>query len=48
MGSVVVTLRISPELKEKLEKLAREDSRSLNNMVTIILQKYVAEHSGGD
>lgn len=34
-------LTISKELKSKLEKLAKEDNRSFNNLVVTILSNYV-------
>lgn len=47
METVNFSIRISPELKEKLEKIAKEDHRSVNNLINIILMKYVDEKSGG-
>lgn len=37
-----VSLRIDRELKEKLEKKAKEEKRSLANLMTIILEKGVS------
>lgn len=45
MDSVTFTIRIPPELKEQLEKIASEDDRSLNNLINIILKKYVKENA---
>lgn len=41
MDTVTVTIRVTPELKAQLEELAKSDDRSLNNMINIILKKYV-------
>lgn len=42
MGKTIsTTIRISEELKQNLESLASKDSRSLNNLINIILQSYV-------
>lgn len=35
------TIRIPPDLKENLEKISEKQSRSLNNLITVILQEYV-------
>ncbi len=47
MESVTLTIRISPDMKETLEKIASADSRSLNNLINIILKKYISEHTSG-
>lgn len=38
------TITISKELKSKIEILAQEDNRSMNNMITTILDLYVKEN----
>ena len=38
---VKYTFRIDKKLKEKLEKKAKEDERSLNNFLNKILAEYV-------
>ena len=43
MSSVIITLRVSEELKKELDKMALEENRSLNNFVATILIKYVDE-----
>jgi|GEM_PF-3687197 len=35
------TLRLSPELREKLQKLADRDKRKLGNLIQKILEEYV-------
>ncbi len=40
-------VRIEPELKEPLQKLAKEDSRSLANLVNFILRAHVAAKAKG-
>lgn len=37
-------LTIPKELKEKLEELAKEQNRSLNNLIITILKDYVSTH----
>ena len=41
MSSVIITLRVSEELKKELDKMALEENRSLNNFISTILIKYV-------
>ncbi len=41
MNSVVVTLRINEEIKRELDALALEENRSLNNLISTILIKYL-------
>ena len=38
-----VTIRLSKETKEKLEKLAKEDDRSLSNFIRRHLEKIAEE-----
>lgn len=38
------TIRIPETLKHDLEILAKNDNRSLNNLINIILQTYVRQH----
>ena len=42
--TVATSIRITMEMKEKLEKLAAEDSRSFNNYVVLILSKWIKQH----
>lgn len=37
-------LVIEKELKLEIEKIAKKENRSFNNMLVTILQKYVDEH----
>lgn len=38
---VATTIRIPESLKKNLEGIAADESRSLNNMICVILQRYV-------
>lgn len=38
---IVTTLRIPKELHKQIEKLAKENRRSLNSQILIILEKYI-------
>lgn len=38
------SIRLPLELKEKLEKAAKEDQRSVNNLIVLILSRWVKEH----
>lgn len=40
----VIYLRLEKTLKQKLDQLAQDDDRSLNNFVVQILRKYVEEN----
>ena len=37
-------LRINEQLYEKMRTLAEKDQRSLNNLIEVILQKYIEEY----
>jgi len=37
-----VLVTMSKETKEKLEKLAKEDNRSVNNLILTIINKYIS------
>lgn len=39
------SIRIPDDLKKELEKLAASQSRSLNNLINIVLREYVSNHS---
>jgi len=41
MNNVIITLRVSEEIKQKLDRLALEENRSLNNLISTILIKYL-------
>lgn len=42
-NNVIITLRTNEEIKIKLDKIALEENRSLNNLVNTILIKYLEE-----
>lgn len=37
-------LTISKELKKELEKIAKDQNRSLNNLIVTVLKDYVSTH----
>jgi len=41
MNTVIITLRTSEDGKQKLDNLALEDNRRLNNLINTILLKYL-------
>lgn len=43
MNNVIITLRTNEEIKQKLDKMALEDNRSLNNYIINILIKHIEE-----
>lgn len=43
MNNVIITIRTNEELKQKLDMLALEEQRSLNNLIVLILTKYIKE-----
>lgn len=42
-NNVIITLRTNEEIKIKLDKIALEENRSLNNLINTILIKYLEE-----
>lgn len=44
METITLTIRITPELKEQIETIAKNEDRSINNLINIILKKYVKEN----
>ena len=38
------SLRLPPELKARLDMIAKAEHRSLNNLIGLILQEYVDKH----
>lgn len=42
-NNVIITLRTNEEIKIKLDKIALEENRSLNNLINTILIKYLDE-----
>lgn len=43
MNKEVIYVRIDEELKKKLDMIALEEDRSLNNMVVLILKRFIEE-----
>ena len=41
MNTVILTIRINEEIKKKLDELALEDNRSLNNYINNLLIKHI-------
>lgn len=44
MNNVIITLRTNEEIKKKLDMLALQENRSLNNYIMTILIKHLEEH----
>lgn len=42
-NNVIITLRTNEDIKIKLDKIALEENRSLNNLINTILIKYLEE-----
>lgn len=40
---VTVSFRATPEMKEELEKLAEQESRTLSNYLILVLKKHILE-----
>ena len=43
MNSVTTTLRLKKKIKKELDRLALEQNRSLNNLITTIILQYLDE-----
>lgn len=43
----ILSVRATVELKEELERLAREDKRSISNYVALVLEQHVAKRQEG-
>ena len=43
MNNVIITLRTSEEIKQKLDELALKENRSLNNYIITLLIKHIEE-----
>ncbi len=41
MNNVIITVRVNEEMKQKLDYIALEENRSLNNLINTILIKYL-------
>lgn len=44
MDTVATSVRLPIELKEKLQEIADADSRSLNNLIVLLLTRAVREY----
>ena len=42
--TIATSVRLPKDLKEKLEAAAAADDRTLNNMILVILKRWVKEH----
>ena len=42
----MIGIKVDPEFKEFLQKLAEEDDRSLSNFIKHALKTYIKEHKG--
>ena len=45
---IMIGLRVEPEFKEFLQKLADEENRTLSNFINHALLTYIQEHKGVD
>ncbi len=45
---IMIGIRIEPDLKKKLEKLADEENRSLSNFIVNATLAYIKEHKNID
>lgn len=45
---VIFSLRIPEDLHEKLKKQAEKEKRSINNMILIMIEKYLNEQKRDD
>ena len=45
METTTLTIRISPDLKQSLEILAKKDDRSMNNLINIILKDFIKRNT---
>ena len=48
MAKIQTGLRLDPELRRKLMKLAEEENRSLNNYIVDILKRHIKKIEEGD
>jgi hypothetical protein len=44
-GTKTITFRISPELYEKIVKIANDEERSINNFVTYAVKEYIQNNN---
>ncbi len=45
METITLTIRITPELKRQIEIIAKNEDRSINNLINIILKNYIKENT---
>ncbi len=45
-SNIIYSLRIPEELHEQLKKQADKEKRSINNMILIMIEKYLKEAEG--
>lgn len=45
METTTLTIRITPELKKQIEIMAKNEDRSINNLINIILKSYIKENT---
>jgi len=41
----LITIRVNPDDKKRLEELAEEDRRTISNFIRIIVEDWLREHS---
>lgn len=46
-GKDGIMLYVTPDLKDDLKRLAKEDGRSMSNFIVWLLNLYVKEHADG-
>ena len=44
--TVNFTLRMTPELRFQLERIAHNEDRTLTNLINMVLKKYIDEYNG--
>ena len=44
MKEIVITVRIEPDMKKELEKLAQKDERKLSDYIRVQLKKIIEEN----
>lgn len=46
--SQAVSIRISPDLKQRIDRIAEGEDRSINNMINILLRRAVEQYERGN
>ncbi|RJR42506.1 MAG: ribbon-helix-helix protein, CopG family [Desulfobacteraceae bacterium] len=41
---IMISLKIDKDLKERLAEIAKEENRSLSNLIETVLMKYAEQH----